>query len=186
MRKWSILFTGLAWMLVCSFPIPVASEEEQSQQEEQSQKAVVKKLADGKYLIGSVLVDKNAQEIHLPGKVNMQEGLIELFACGPRGKLHERVLVLDVVPYHLQVALLLLGLEPGGGLDYQGDPGIPAGDPVVVWVEWEQSDSLSSSSTVAHHRAEELIYNIAREQPMDQTHWVFVDPRSSTDGLWRR
>jgi hypothetical protein len=87
---------------------------------------------------------------------------------------HESVLVLDIVPYHLQVALLLLGLEPGGGLEYQGDPRTPTGDPVEVWVAWDRSDSTNGPSVAVRHRAEDLIYNIAAKKPMQRTHWVFV------------
>ena len=169
MRKQPIRFAYLLGMLASLLAVPALSQDER-----QPEKPVVQKLSDGVYQIGTVQLDKNTQEIRLPGRVNMQEGLIELFACGPKGKLHESVLVLDIIPYHMQVALLLLGLEPGGGLAHQGDPDTPTGDPVEIWVEWDHSDSLSSSPMVRRHRAEELIYNIAREQPMQQTHWVFV------------
>lgn len=168
MRKCLVHFICLLWTLACFLPTLALSEEDPAQ------KPVVQKLSDDVYQVGTAKLDKNKREIYLPGRVNMQKGLIELFACGPRGKLHESVLVLDVVPYHLQVALLLLGLEPGGGLEYQGDPRTPTGDPVHVWVEWDRPDSVALSPTVERHRAEELIYNLATKKPMKRTHWVFV------------
>ena len=106
------------------------SQEQDTLQKEKEPSVV--KLRDGIYKIGPILLDRNKDEVSLNGEVNMRKGLIEYLACARRGKLHESVLVLDVEPYQLQVALLLLGLEPRGNLEYQGDPRTPQGDSVEV------------------------------------------------------
>jgi len=120
------------------------------------------------YRIGSVVLDRNGDEIRLTGTVNMERGMIEYVACARMGKLHESVLVLDVEPYQLQVALLLLGLEPGGDLEYQGDPRTPRGDSLEIWVEWVEDGETR------RYRAEDLVYNIREERPMSHTAWVFT------------
>jgi len=71
----------------------------------------VVQLTDSYFRIGSVHLDKDKREVYLKGKVNMVEGMIELLACGSRGKTHESILVLELVPHDLQVALLLLGCD---------------------------------------------------------------------------
>lgn len=133
----------------------------------------VKKLGDNRFQIGRLVVDANIDEIYINGEVNMSEGMIELLACAPRGKTHESVLVLDVDPVHLQIALLLLGLEARGNLEYQGDPNTPDGDSVDVYVEWNDPES----GELFRVRGEELIYDINRERPMEVTAWVFTGSR---------
>ena len=129
---------------------------------------VAVEIKEGVYRIGSVVLDENENGVFLKGEVNMQRGVVEYFACTRMGKLHESVLVLDVKPYQLQVALLLLGLEPGGNLEYQGDLRTPRGDSLEVWVEWEVDGK------VKRHRAEDLVYNILEKKPMRRTPWIFT------------
>ncbi|UCE17442.1 MAG: hypothetical protein JSV84_11140 [Gemmatimonadota bacterium] len=128
----------------------------------------VEKIAEGVYQIGAVVLDQNTNELSMKGEINMQRGLIEYFACTRFGKLHESTLVLDVEPYQLQVALLLMGLEPGGNIEYQGDANTPQGDSLEVWVEWQENGKPE------RHRAEDLVYNIAEKRTMEQTPWIFT------------
>ena len=110
------------------------------------------------------------REISLPGSVNMQSGLIEYLACHNEvGKLHESVLKIDARPSDLQVALLLLGLKNKNNLEFQGDPTVPEGDLLDIFVEWELPDK-----TMKRVRAEELAYDQHKKQPMDRTSWVFT------------
>jgi hypothetical protein len=132
----------------------------------------VKKISNSEYQIGNALINTAKGSVTLKGWVNMSEGLIELLACGPRGKKHESVLILDVEPYHLQVALLMLGLEPGGGLSFQGDPKTPKGDSLYVYVSWEKRDGNHMRV-----RGEDLVYNIKENKTMPQTEWVFSGSR---------
>jgi hypothetical protein len=130
----------------------------------------IRKLSDGKFQIDNIVVSKPEGSVSAPGAVNMDEGLIEYLACGPAGKLHESVLRLDVKPYYLQIALLLLGLEPGDKpLEFQGAEGVPEGDPVEILVSWEKE-----GGKMVEHRAEELILNSLTKKPMKRTHWVFA------------
>ena len=128
----------------------------------------IKEIEPSVYKIGNLILDANSREIKIPGWVNMDKGLVELLACGVRGKTHESVLVLDVNPYYLQVALFLLGLEPRGNLKYQGDPNPPQGDSVLIYVEWE------SNGKKVKVRGEDLVYNVKEKRPMKRTPWVFT------------
>jgi hypothetical protein len=128
----------------------------------------ISKIGDNLYQLGTITLDSKKRELRIPGTVNMQKGVIEVLACAPGGKVHESVLVLDVVPYHLQVALLLLGLQYVGGLEYQGDPRTPQGDSVEVWVSWKDG---TKEVTV---RGEEMVWDVVRNTTMEQTPWIFV------------
>jgi hypothetical protein len=103
----------------------------------------------------------------MPARVNMSKGLVELLACGEMGKKHESVLVVEAAPEHIQVGLIVLGLEPVGGLEFQGDPETPRGDSVWIWAEWW----VDGEHTLV--RGEDLVHNYATKQPMQHTHWVF-------------
>lgn len=130
----------------------------------------IKKLDDGVLKVGNIIVNKNKGSVLIQGNVNMQEGLVEYLACGTYGKLHESVLRLDSEPFHIQIALLLLGLEPGDKhLDMQGAHGIPDGDPIDIQVSW-----LNEDKQTIIHRAEDLLLNVKTGQVMKRTHWVFT------------
>jgi len=65
----------------------------------------------------------------------MNKGLLEYVLVSSGGKLHESLLSTDIEPFHLQIALLMLGLKRSPRpLRWQGDPDTPQGDPVDIWV----------------------------------------------------
>jgi hypothetical protein len=128
----------------------------------------LKKIGDDQYQLGNIKIDSKNRVLTIPGKINMQKGMIELLACAPGGKTHETVVVMDVVPYHLQVALILLGLNYIGGLSVQGDTLTPKGDSVDVFVTWTKN---GQDTTV---RAEDFAWDIPAGKSMAHTPWVFA------------
>src|SRR5207253_204122 len=100
----------------------------------------VERLTDNLYRVGKVLIDTKARTVVCRGTVNMDAGPIEYLAVAPNGKTHESLLLLEVRPLHLQVALLLLGLEPKNILKRQGDKTAPQGDPVELWIRRRDGD----------------------------------------------
>jgi hypothetical protein len=142
-----------------------------AQETDSSRAAPIEKLSPSLYKIGNILMDVEKRELQLPGRVNMDSGVVELLACSPGGKLHETVLVADIIPYHLQVSLLLLGLQYGDNLQYQGDPNTPQGDSVEVWIEWSEENKKHLV------RGEDLIFDLVSQKTMDHTHWTFSGSR---------
>jgi hypothetical protein len=143
-----------------------------------SSDASVTKISATEYKIGSLLLNSERREVYIQGNVNMKKGMIELLACGRTGKLHESVLVLDLVPHELHVALLLLGLEPRGNLKYQGDPTTPEGDSVEIYVEWNENGVTKKV------RGEDMVYNLAGKKTMERTPWIFTGSRVM-NGVYR-
>ena len=135
--------------------------------------SAIQKISDGIYQIGTVTVDVNKHEVVMNGEINIisRETILEFFAVGKLGKTHESLIMLDAEPMHIQLALLRLNLNPGMNLTVEGDPHLPQGDPVELWVEWERGEQI------IRHRAEELVWNATTKQPMQQTHWVFTGGR---------
>lgn len=120
--------------------------------------------------VGQVVVDHQSKTVLLEGEVNMTEGLVEYFACTPTGKLHESVLTVMAEPYHIKIALLLVGLKPGDNpIPFQGAPNTPVGDPLIIKVTWK------SNGGIVEHQARDLIFNIKTQKPEKNLKWVFSD-----------
>lgn len=131
---------------------------------------VIEKLEGGILRIGNLYIDKNKKTVTADGFVNMTEGLVEYLACGSLGKLHESVLVLDIVPYYFQIALLLIDLEPGDKpIGFQGATETPMGDPLEITVSWKDKNKKEMSL-----KAETLLFNKQLEKPAKDMTWVFA------------
>lgn len=135
-------------------------------------------ITDHTYRIGAALVDTAARTIICPGEINMDEGSIEYLAVAPGGKTHESLLRVNVRPLHLQVALLMLDLEPKNVLKTQGDPRAPQGDPVDLLVRWR-----TPSGEKREVRAEEMVIDGAVSKPMPRLSWVFTGSRIARQGF---
>ncbi|NTU43497.1 MAG: hypothetical protein HGA78_10725, partial [Nitrospirales bacterium] len=88
----------------------------------------VKKVSPGVFSIGDITINKEKKSVSFPAQINMDKGLLEYLLVRTGGKTHESLLRTNVEPYHLQIALLLLGFEgtekPVG---MQGAPEKPGG-----------------------------------------------------------
>jgi hypothetical protein len=136
----------------------------------------IEHITDHIYRIGKVMVNTEARTITCTGAVNMDSGAIEYFAVAPGGKLHESLLRIDVRPLHLQLALLLLNLEPQNTLKYQGDPAVPHGAPVHISVAWRDARGAERKAA-----AEELMMEMPGEKPDPPHDWVFTGSRILKD-----
>jgi hypothetical protein len=111
------------------------------------------------------------RRVEVAGWVNMQRGLIEVFACAPEGKTHESVVVLDCVPSGLHAGLLALGLEPGEPVELGTDGSYrrPTGAKVEIHVAWSTIDGVAKRC-----RAEEWVWDQKRERAMEPGAWIFA------------
>lgn len=60
-----------------------------------------------------IRIDWDAREVLVEGQVILREGAIELFACSPRTREHESILLVAARPMHIFQAMGLIGLTPG-------------------------------------------------------------------------
>ena len=109
--------------------------------------------------------------VEVSGWVNMQKGLVEVFACAPGGKIHEAVVVLDCVPSGLHAGLLALGLQPGTPVEIgtEDDYKPPSGDGVRIEVYWQDA-----SGAERQVRAEDWVWNQTEQRSMERGNWVFA------------
>ncbi|MGZ4974334.1 MAG: YdjY domain-containing protein, partial [Limisphaerales bacterium] len=68
-------------------------------------------VSPGVYQIGLVQLDKSNKSVQFPAVLNMDHGLIEYLLVTTRGKTHESLLKTEAEPYHIHVAMLLLGAK---------------------------------------------------------------------------
>ncbi|MCS6775929.1 MAG: YdjY domain-containing protein [Chloroherpetonaceae bacterium] len=138
----------------------------------------VERITDSVVRVGNVLVDTQERTVTCPGAINMDNGPVEYLAVGPKGKLHESLLRLDIRPIHLQVALLLLGLEPRNVLRFQGDPRTPQGPPVELFIRWRDA-----AGKTQEYRAEDLLMEMPGQRPTSHGPWVFTGSRILKEGF---
>ncbi|KPL12060.1 hypothetical protein AMJ85_02150 [candidate division BRC1 bacterium SM23_51] len=170
MRLWrrvarnSRRFGSLCFVTLVAVSSGAASENGALPQTDSSPHREIERIGEGRFRIGNIVLDKTSQTLRLPAQVNMQKGIIELVACSSGGKLHESLFLAHVEPYHLHLALLLLGLNHKGGVRFQGDGTQPEGDRVVIFVERDGR----------RQRVERYIWDIPRKATMEPTGWVFT------------
>jgi hypothetical protein len=125
--------------------------------------------SNGLAVVGSVLVDPSNRCVLVQGYVNQTNGPVELLACGPNGKTHESILVLQASPLDVQVGLLLLGLKPEGRPHEVGVWPRPwRGPRLDLRVEWQQDGQARRC------RAEEMLWDAEKNRGLPPTPWIFT------------
>ena len=101
------------------------------------------------------------KRIEVEGITAMKVGpQLELLACSLRGKAYESLLVWQCEPRDLQLALLMIGLQPTPQIEQFGQPGaLEKGEKVRLDVEW--TDPVTKQPV--KRRAEDLLFDIYRD-----------------------
>ena len=103
---------------------------------QENEKSIVKQLSEHQFQLQEIAINTKERQISFPASVNMQKGLIEVFVCSRGGKTHESIFVADIIPYYLQVSLLMIGLTQADPKIYDQNNETLHGDRVQVYVEW--------------------------------------------------
>lgn len=123
--------------------------------------------------VGSILIDTAKKEFSVAGFVN--EVQVLEFVANTKGgwKAYESALEMDTNAVNFNVACLLIGLDPSTavGASRQFDPQAPKGDPVEMFVEWDEGGKPRRV------RAEELLYNHVTKQTLPEGPWVYTGSR---------
>lgn len=130
--------------------------------------SIIRIIDSTTYGIGNLIIDRITGEIQCPGWVNMDNGVVEYLALAPSGKPHESVLVDDIRPMHLQLALLLIGLEYGQNIRFQGDS-------VYLSVSWQNDAGETvthEGSIIATYSAPVAILNNPLPERMDDIYFA--------------
>jgi len=130
----------------------------------------------GVFRIGKITVDQHRRTMRVPGRILPSFTMVdyvEYLAVSERGgKIHESILMLEVEPMHLNLGCIVMGLKGGKPVRFQGDPKPPQGDPVHLWIEWEEKKG--GQARVKRVRVEQLVWDMKKKRPMEKTHWVYT------------
>lgn len=125
------------------------------------------RLDEDRLRIGKLIINQRTRTITAPAVINMREGPIEYLAVTPEGKRHESLLVIDDRPLHLQVALMMLGLEPGEAVAKVGSSATPVGPGLTLGLRWK------SEGKTVRKPAAMLVRNAIKEEPVRRSDWIF-------------
>ena len=170
-----------ALLLACIAVLPARAQEPAKSPEPAKtpgEMPPIEKISDGVMKIGEVTLDKNRMTVSFPGSVNMDHGEVEYLLVQEGGKTHESLLATKALPFHVHVAMLLLGAKIPPQADVQPPPSAisaaylknapkPKGPDVMIFVRW-----VEDGKTVAVH-AEDLINDDATKNPMSRGPWVY-------------
>lgn len=138
----------------------------------------IKAVAPGVFELGLVRMDKQQRSVSLPAFVNLREGVIEYLLVTSNGKTHESVLRTDAEPYHIHVALLLLGARGAGTNSLPLDPALALpGESVTVEVVWKKKKKEIRA------RAETLVFDRKRKQSLSKGDWIYNGSRLREGGF---
>jgi hypothetical protein len=107
---------------------------------------------------------------------------LEFFCCMSGTAEHEAVLRSPVMPSHLHLGLLMLGLQPGEPVRFSkaADKWLPPhGPPIQIFCEWQDKDGK-----MVHVPAYRMMRNVKTKKPMPAMTWIFAGSRVMEDGKY--
>ena len=127
--------------------------------------------------LGGCRIDMARKRVEIQAVTLFDRGpFLEFLACTERGKTHEGLFLSFCSPDKLHLACLSLGLDPGEGPEFFGDPRPIVGAPLVaITVEWQ----LPGQSPV-RWQAEDLLFDRHRGQAMPRVGFSFTGSRFLT------
>jgi len=101
----------IALLLFLQPPLQGQENSEAPETSAQKPQAQIEQINPYQYRIGKILLDQKTREIRFGAGVNMTEGLLEFLIVGTQSnKVHESLFLTDISPFHLNIAMKLLGI----------------------------------------------------------------------------
>jgi hypothetical protein len=163
------IFLGLASAAAVAQPGPLVEPPKSA--------APVERLGPDLLRVGNIKVDTAKKEISVAGVVN-EVTTLEFIANTKGGlKAYESALELDTNGINFNLALILIGLDSKRAVPprFPLDPTPPRGDPVEIWVEWDESGNHRRV------RAEQLVFNEETRQTLSESPWVYIGSKFSPE-----
>jgi len=135
-----------------------------------SKPARVEKLGPDTLRVGNVRIDTARKEISVKGVVT-DANILEFIAATKGGrKAYESALELETNAFDFNLGLILIGLDQSRSVvpKMHLDPAVPLGDPLEIWVEWDQPGGRRKI------RAEQLVYNTHAKSTLPEGSWVYT------------
>jgi hypothetical protein len=144
-----------------------------------TQQPVFRSIGSGIYELGKVRIDKQHRSISFPAILNMTNALAEYLVVTKYGKTHESLLRTETEPYHIHVAMLLLGAKGAPTNAFPEDKSRPLpGDRVSIEISWDEH------GVQKRFAAENWIWDVTAKSTMSTGDWVYIGSRIE-DGVFR-
>ncbi len=157
---------------------------------EKNVQPAMEEVSPGVYRIGKLQLDKNTNTVTLPATVNMEEGNLEYLLVTQQGSTHESLLVTDVQPNDLHLAMLLLGAKGAGILapapadapppqlnaGYLKHAPLLKGDPVTIAVAWKKEGAAQTAPV------EDWLFDLGTKKPPARGPWIYTGSMFGADG----
>jgi len=171
-------------------PLPAASPAVEDTKIKPKDQLPIKMIEPGVLELGKVRLNQAKRSITFPANINMHEGPIEYFLVTTYGKVHESVLKMDVMPYHIHLFAVMLDasgadfdalserfskleeneIVPTAELNEMLKSGL-FGQPVKMTVGWEKDGKK------VQHEAEELLLSNEDGKSMGAGQWFYTGSR---------
>lgn len=129
--------------------------------------AEVKSLPNGNIQLGKLTLNRQEGCLSFPAKLHDPDtGALEVLISTPEGRIHETLLITDVLPIHLQTMLYLLGAKNGPRTkDKTGNQG----DLVDIDLAWVDATGKKHREPI-----ERWVVNNVTGKNMKRRGWVFT------------
>ncbi len=122
-----------------------------------------------------IWVDLKKKEVIVKGRIAIQKGALEMFACPKGTKEHESVVAIESPAKFVHLALLAVGARPGKPVAFDPEYRPATGTTILIDVVWKDAQGK-----VHRHRAQEWVKNARTGKPL-QYDWVFGGSSFFTD-----
>ena len=171
-KKWGLSLCFLSWAIIFAATSLLAQETPAADEKtaEQADVPILDAPEELKRLDASepIWVTKDRTRVLLNGTICLREGLLEFFACRTGSKEHESIIALDIKPYLIHAALLVIGAKKGTPAQFEPDFAPPTGEEIEVRVRWR-----TTNGEIREVRAQEMIREEKSGQAM-KAPWVFT------------
>ena len=151
---------------------------------------MMREVSPNVYEVGKLRLDKKANTVTFPARINMSQGSLEYLLVTPQGSTHESLLVTEIQPTDLHFAMLLLGAKgaglttpapsdaPPGQLDAEYLKRAPKlkGDPLTITATWTGKDGKEHTEAV-----EDWILNDGTKKNAERGPWMYTGSMFSGD-----
>lgn len=135
---------------------------------------------------GHLQIVEKEKKLVLKGKISEAlgeydshlKGAVEYLVCGRNGKEYESIIVVDATAKEIYDELGKLNVqvgEPPGYDEEKDEPTPPKGTAVLIYAEWK------SGGETKKVRAEELVFNVKTQKPLQNVAWIYSGSRVVPD-----
>ena len=109
-----------------------------------------------------IWADMKKKEVIVGGKICLEKGQLELFACSMETKTHESIITVNARSSEVHAALLAIGAKPGNPVKFDPKYEPAKGPKIAVVVRWKKDGKWVEKT------AQEMITNTKTKKPLDK------------------